>query len=134
HAPPALVYQADFENERRWLSWDLLCGRVTREHPMRGYFRWAGIPDSDVDWFQDHPCAPDVFGVNYYVTSERYLDDRLALYSDSIRGGNGRDRYVDVEAVRVLESGLTGLETLLQQVWQRYGASVAVTEVQIGCT
>ena len=28
-------YQADFENERRWLSWDLLCGRVDRRHPLR---------------------------------------------------------------------------------------------------
>ena len=28
--PPRLRYQADFENTRRWLSFDLLTGRVTR--------------------------------------------------------------------------------------------------------
>ena len=28
YSTPALAYQADFENERRWLSFDLLCGRV----------------------------------------------------------------------------------------------------------
>ena len=37
HAPPALAYQARFENERRWLGLDLLCGRVDRAHPLR---RW----------------------------------------------------------------------------------------------
>ena len=29
---PMLRYQADFENERRWLGLDLLCGRVDRTH------------------------------------------------------------------------------------------------------
>ena len=28
NAAPALQYQADFENERRWLGIELLCGRV----------------------------------------------------------------------------------------------------------
>ena len=41
HATPRLRYQADFENERRWLTWDLLCGRVDRRHPLWGYLRWA---------------------------------------------------------------------------------------------
>ena len=31
---PRLQYQADFENERRWLSFDLLCGRVGPDHPL----------------------------------------------------------------------------------------------------
>src|SRR4051794_13779899 len=34
HSTPALAYQADFENERRWVTFDLLCGRVGRGHPM----------------------------------------------------------------------------------------------------
>ncbi|WP_426954265.1 hypothetical protein [Muricoccus radiodurans] len=31
---PALAYQAEHENQRRWVSFDLLTGRVTREHPL----------------------------------------------------------------------------------------------------
>ena len=31
HASASLQYQADFENERRWLSFDLLLGRKTHE-------------------------------------------------------------------------------------------------------
>ncbi|HWL72786.1 MAG TPA: dTDP-4-dehydrorhamnose reductase, partial [Burkholderiaceae bacterium] len=38
-----LIYQADFDNERRWLSWDLLRGTVDRRHAMWGYLREAGI-------------------------------------------------------------------------------------------
>src|SRR5215207_5663555 len=30
---PLLSYQAELENERRWLSLDLLCGRVDPHHP-----------------------------------------------------------------------------------------------------
>ncbi|MEH2302920.1 MAG: hypothetical protein V7K88_29105 [Nostoc sp.] len=29
-----LAYQAELENERRWLSLDLLCGRINPTHPM----------------------------------------------------------------------------------------------------
>ena len=36
---PRLRYQAEFENLRRWLSFDLLTGRVDAQHPMRGYLR-----------------------------------------------------------------------------------------------
>src|SRR4051812_21750364 len=38
HSTPRLAYQADFENERRWITFDLLCGRLTRDRePIRGY-------------------------------------------------------------------------------------------------
>jgi dTDP-4-dehydrorhamnose reductase len=134
HAPPRLQYQADFENDRRWLSWDLLCGRVDRAHPLRPFLRSVGLPDADVDWFRDHPCPPDVLGVNHYVTSERYLDPRLDRYPPHLHGGNGRHAYVDVEAVRVLADGPAGPESLLTQTWDRYTLPIAVTEAHLGCT
>ena len=34
HCTPPLKYQADFENERRFLAWDLMCGRVDESHPL----------------------------------------------------------------------------------------------------
>src|SRR5436190_9287700 len=73
YSTPALGYQADFENERRWLSWDLLCGRVDRRHPLWVYLRWLGVGEPELAWFLDNPCPPDVLGVNYYVTGERFL-------------------------------------------------------------
>ena len=134
HAPPRLAYQAEFENQRRWITWDLFCGRVGCGHPVWDYFRWAGISESKLSWFLDHPCPPDVLGVNYYVTSERYLDDRLDLYPLAKHGGNGRERYVDVEAVRILPEGLLGASQLLRQAWERYRLPVAITEAHLGCT
>jgi dTDP-4-dehydrorhamnose reductase len=49
---PQLAYQADFDNERRWLGWDLLRGAVDRQHAMWTYLRQAGIEAAELDWFQ----------------------------------------------------------------------------------
>jgi len=76
---PAVAYQADFENTRRWLTWDLLCGRVRRGHPMWDYLRWTGIQEKSLNWFLDNTCPPDIIGINYYVTSERFLDPAPSL-------------------------------------------------------
>ncbi len=134
YSAPRLAYQADFENERRWLSIDLLLGRVVRGHPMWDYLRWVGVPDGELGWFADHPCPPDLLGFNYYLTSERFLDDRLDRYPQALHGGNGRHAYVDVEAVRVRAEGAAGPQALLWQAWQRHGLPLAVTEVNLGCT
>ncbi|MGI9148471.1 MAG: family 1 glycosylhydrolase, partial [Chloroflexota bacterium] len=65
YSTPQLAYQAAFENERRWLTWDLLCGDVGPEHPMWAYLTWVGVEDSELTWFLEHRCPPDVVGVNY---------------------------------------------------------------------
>ena len=100
HATPALQGQADFENERRWLTFDLLSGRLDPAGRLWGYLTGAGVPAGDLAWFAENPCPPDVIGVNHYLTSERFLDDRLHLYPPELCGGNGRTAYADVEAVR----------------------------------
>ncbi|WP_434425839.1 family 1 glycosylhydrolase [Nannocystis pusilla] len=113
-ATPALLYQAQFENERRFLSHDLLCGRVDREHPMYAYLRGSGIADDDLAVLRDHP-PPDLLGANHYITSVRFLDDRLEHYPHLPAGGNGRHRYVDVEAVRVCDDGMPWAYELLHE-------------------
>jgi len=129
-----LAYQADFENERRWITWDLLNGRVDRTHPLWSFFMWAGTSEAEVAWFLDNPCPPDVIGLNYYITSERFLDERRERYPSFTHGGNGREAYADVEAVRVLDEGVMGAGRLLREAWQRYGLPLAITEAHLGCT
>jgi dTDP-4-dehydrorhamnose reductase len=129
-----LAYQAEFENERRWLSFDLLAGRVAGDHPLRGHLLWAGLTEAELEWFVENPCPPDLLGVNHYLTSERFLDESLARYPAHAHGGNGRERYADVEAVRVLAEGPAGPRALLREAWARYRLPVAVTEVHLGCT
>ncbi len=129
-----LSYQADFENERRWLTWDLLAGRVARGHAMWDYLVWLGVAEGELEWFAENPCPPDIVGVNHYVTSERFLDERLSRYPASTHGGNGRHAYADVEAVRARADGVAGPRALLREAWERYRLPVAVTEAHLGCT
>lgn len=131
---PLLAYQAELENQRRWLSLDLLCGRVTPDHSFWDYFRQVGIPAAELEWFLEHPCPPDIVGINYYLTSDRLLDEHLEQYPTHFHGGNGRHQYADVEAVRVCGEGITGHYRLLQETWERYHLPVAVTEVHLCCT
>jgi beta-glucosidase/6-phospho-beta-glucosidase/beta-galactosidase len=119
-------------NERQWLAYDLLCGTVDSHHSLFAYISSAGIPERDIRWFAEHPCPPDVLGVNYYVTSDRFLDHRLGLYPESRRSAEGD--FADVEAVRVHRQGLAGVDLLLSRAWQRYRKPVAITEVHLGCT
>jgi dTDP-4-dehydrorhamnose reductase len=131
---PTLAYQAEFENERRWLTFDLLCGRVVPDTPMWKYFRWLGVPPSELEWFVENQTTPDVLGVNHYLTSERFLDERVIRYPARFGGGNGRHVYADVEAVRVCAEGVAGPKAILREVWERYHLPLAITEVHLGCT
>ena len=130
---PALQYQADFENLRRWLSFDLLAGRVTPEHGMWHFLRGAGASEEELRAFVEEPCPPDIIGINSYLTSERHLDDRLELYPPHLVGGNGRARYADVEAVRVCGPIIGSFEARLREASERYGLPIAITEVHLGC-
>jgi dTDP-4-dehydrorhamnose reductase len=128
---PDLAYQADFENERRFLGLDLLYGRVDRHHPLFRFLRRAGASEAELARFREQPCIPDVLGFNYYVTGERFLDSRIERYPDHVRGGNGRQHYVDVEAVRVCQAGLLGPGRLLLEAHERYHTPLAITEVHL---
>lgn len=129
-----LAYQAEFENERRWLTYDLISGHVTRTHAMWHYLRWVGINEAELEWFLENTCPPDVLGVNHYLTSERFLDERTGRYPAHTRGGNGQHAYADIEAVRVCAEGIAGPRALLKEAWERYGLPIAVTEAHLGCT
>jgi len=135
HSTPPLAYQAEFENERRWIAFDLLCGRVSGpHHRVWHHLKWAGVSEADIAWFAENPCPPDVLGINHYLTSERFLDERLERYPGVPVAGNGRDAYVDVEAVRVLADGPIGARGLLREAWERYRLPLAITEAHLGCT
>ena len=119
---------------RRWLGLDLLCGRVTAHHPLFDFLVCHGLQKQEILWFAERPRPPSVIGLNYYVTSDRFLDDRLSLYPDDLRGGDsGHEPLVDVEAVRVRPQGIAGAKQVLTEAWTRYGLPVAITEAHLGC-
>lgn len=132
-ATAGLAGQAAFNNQRRWMTWDLLCGMVDAAHPL-----WPRLCDfglqEQLETIAADPCPPDIIGINHYLTSDRLLDERLADYPDQPAGGDEHHRYCDVGAIRVLDPPPGGLKTAIEEAWTRYGRPIALTEVHNGCT
>lgn len=129
-----LKYQAKFENSRRWLTYDLLTGRINEHHPMWEFFIKAGIESTTLELIASETCIPQYLGVNYYLTSERYLDHRIHKYPKHSIGRNAYQSYADIEAVRVKKGGFTGLYGLLKDLYERYTLPVVITEAHLSCT
>jgi dTDP-4-dehydrorhamnose reductase len=89
------------------------------------------MTDEEILWFGENPCPPDTIGINYYLTSDRFLDHRIDHYSADRRSAEGP--LVDIEAVRIRPDWTVGFGTLLHEAWDRYRIPVAITEVHLGC-
>ncbi len=126
---PQLAGHADHLRHRRWISWDLLAGRVVPGHALWEHLDRFGFAER-LRAIADSPCPPDVVGVNHYVTSDRFLDHRAELYDAPLPPAG----YHDVTAARVLDPAPPGLASVVRQAWERYGIPVAVTEAHLGCT
>ncbi|MCD2323678.1 sugar nucleotide-binding protein [Sphingomonas sp. IC-56] len=133
YATSAVREQAAFDNARRWMSWDLLCGRVTPQHDLWKRLCRHGLEDR-LHAIADAPCPPDIIGVNHYLTSDRFLDHRVQRYPAHTRGGNGKQVFADTEAIRVLTPPPPGFIGVLRETWERYGIPIAITEAHNGCT
>ena len=135
YSTPPLAYQAEHENERRFASIDLLCGRLEDDSLFGTWMREkGGVAAEELAWFRENPCPPDVFGVNHYLSSERWLDHRLERYPPELHGSNGEDAYVDELAARALPDAPHGPLGILREAWERFRIPLAVTEAHNGCT
>jgi dTDP-4-dehydrorhamnose reductase len=133
YATRALAHQASFDNARRWMTWDLLEGRVMPGHPLWSRLEQFGLGDR-LRAIADAPCPADVLGVNHYLTSDRFLDHRTQAYPPGCVGGNDFMAFADVEAVRTVLPEPGGLAGVLEEGWSRYAKPLAVTECHNGCT
>ena len=130
-----LAYQAEHENERRWLSLDLLGGRVDAGHRFYNWLRKTGMRDEALADLAEGHGKPDLIGINHYLTSERFLDERVERYPRTEPGSNGIDVYVDVEAVRIDRlRGKVGPDKRLREAWERYRIPLVYSEVHHGCS
>lgn len=127
--------QADHENGRRFLGIDLLTGRVGPDHSFEGRLRAAGVGGDDLARLRDAPCAPDILGLDYYLTSDRFLDPDLGRHPVAAHGGNGRQTYADTAAVHHPElRPHLGFLPRLRELHDRYTLPLAVTEAHAACT
>jgi dTDP-4-dehydrorhamnose reductase len=134
-ATPELQYQADYENSRRWLSMDLLCGLVDACHPFHARLIASGVDPVHLSELTTEPCGPDLVGIDYYLTSDRFLDHRTERHRGETVGGNGVDTYVDIAAARSeISFAGVGLMPRLKEVWERYWRPIVVAELHNGCT
>ncbi|MDP3495840.1 MAG: family 1 glycosylhydrolase [Hyphomonadaceae bacterium] len=133
YATPPVAAQAQFDNSRRWMTWDLLCGHVGPQHHLWPRLESFGFAKR-LRNLAAAPSPPNILGLNHYLTSDRFLDHRVLNYPPERRGGNSEIAFADVEAIRVMTRQPTGLEGALTEAWQRYGLPLAVTECHNGCT
>ncbi len=104
---------------------------VGPEHALWNYLIRSGASADDLLWFRDNTCPPDIIGVNYYVTSERWLDHRPERYPQHHRGMADGIPCADIEASRALATPTAGIAPLLTEIWDRYRLPLAITEAHI---
>jgi dTDP-4-dehydrorhamnose reductase len=132
YGTPEMEEISSFFNDRRWLAWDLLCGKVDQQHKLWNFLTTeGGATEDELLWFRDNPCPPDIIGVNYYATSERWLDHRPERYPESRRHVYRGIPHADIETPRVLATPTPGIAPLLMETWERYGLPIAITEAHI---
>ena len=95
-----------FYNLRRWLTFDLVTGRVDRHHPMWDHLAVAPDLVGALEEMAADPEYPDLLGLDHYITSDRFLDHRIEAYPADFERSHANARFVDVEVARV--PGLRG--------------------------
>ena len=104
---PELVAKADFENQRRFLSFDLLYS-----HPpcpkMRDYLGRCGLGDDEFRWFMNHG-----------------LGERIVMGNDFYR----RNEQIVLPGGKIEPAGdVFGWYLITRQYWERYRRPVMHTE------
>ena len=95
----------------------------------------VGFGKKKLDFFQVTHCLPHILGLNYYVTSERWLDESLGKISDHhTHGGNGSTPICRYRSGAGKPTARSGFKNLATEIWERYKIPMAVTESHLHCT
>src|SRR5262245_497635 len=101
------------DQQRSFLCYDLLTGRVTPSHPLFAWLVRNGASPDDLATFTHSPIALDVLGLNFYP---QWSTQQLSVDSN--------ERLV----YRAVEKDGAGFATLISDYYQRYHAPIIVTE------
>ena len=128
---PKVDYQADHENERKWLTFDLLSNNYNPSKEMENYLAGAGFDERNLRLLGKFPVENMILGIDSYINSYRLLDEDLSRYPEHMHVGNGRDAYVDVEAISVFKDALPSVLDTIEECWNRYHLPIALTEAHV---
>jgi len=104
---PDMVALADFENQRRFLSFDLLYSHPVRDD-IRAYLRRCGLDDTEDTWFMNHG-----------------LSDRIIMGNDFYR----RNEHIVMPGGQIETAGdVFGWYIITRQYYERYRRPVMHTE------
>jgi beta-glucosidase/6-phospho-beta-glucosidase/beta-galactosidase len=102
-------------NEMRYLTYDLIQGKVDTKHCLFDYLCRNGVGREDLDWFMENKITVDGFGVNYYP--------QLSVFKVSKEKGKVR--------TTPFYGGTDYLEKLILSYHERYGGPIFLTETSI---
>lgn len=100
------------DNDRQYLCFDLVTGRVDDDYGMRHYLCEHGATEADFAWFREHSVSFDIFGANFYPWSYGELktqeDGSVQLNSQNTNGN--------------------AIARVIRDVYERYHMPIMVTE------
>ena len=101
------------EQDRSFLPYDLLLGRLGPEHPLFTWLVRSGAAPDELASISAAPAPIDLMGLNFYPqwsTTQLFIDRRGKL------------------AYRPVEQDGSGFAALIEGYWRRYGIPIMVTE------
>jgi beta-glucosidase/6-phospho-beta-glucosidase/beta-galactosidase len=101
------------EQQRGFLCYDLITGRVTRDHPLFTWLVRSGAHAEALAAIARSPIQLDIAGLNFYP---QWSTKQISFDSKGRR------------ISRPIEKDGAGFETLLADYYQRYGVPIMITE------
>jgi dTDP-4-dehydrorhamnose reductase len=131
YGTPEMAEIANFFNERRWLAWDMLCGKVDQGHAVETTCSKAeATAAKNCCGSRRTPARP--------TSSASTTTPPASAGSITARALSGKPPHhyrgiphADIECPRVLATPTPGIGPLLQETWDRYGLPIAITEAHI---
>lgn len=122
----ALVERVEFLDNKLFLTYDALLGRIDDRHPLVNYLQAHGMTDAELDWHRTHRGSFDYMGVNFYP----HLSVHELFREPPRRGPIGTApishnlEYGD----RALWSRADRYKEVMRRYWERYHLPIIHTE------
>jgi beta-glucosidase/6-phospho-beta-glucosidase/beta-galactosidase len=116
----SLQHEADWFTALQSLYWDIITGRVTRDHHLNPWLMKYGWTESDQEYFMDNSITIDVMGLNFYP---QWSVSELVKAPENRLGENWKRKRTPV--------GKEKLKEVLRSYWDKYHVPLMITETSV---